>query len=127
MMLGAASPTGIPRCRSIRYFPKVAALAELPRAHVTTTLGGEFLSKATSLVRGRASVFDWRRTASGASRRSVAISRPLSLLDELTVRMPPDTRSAHLLQPRPRAIPQRPHNCQRMCRRAWLTHHLSAL
>src|SRR3990170_8776088 len=39
--------------------------------------------------------------------------------------MPPDTRSAHLLRPRPRAIPQRSHDCQRTCRRAWLTHHLS--
>src|SRR3990172_3790871 len=85
MMLGAASATGIPRCRSIKYFPKVAALAELPRAQVTTTRGGEFLSKAASLVRVRASVSDWRRTASGASRSSVAISRPLLFLRELTV------------------------------------------
>jgi N-acetylmuramic acid 6-phosphate etherase len=112
-MLGAASATGIPRCRSIRHFPKVAALAELPRAQVTTTRGGEFLSKATSLVRGRASVSDWRRTASGASRSSVAISGPLLLLGELTVRMPPDTHSAHLLRPKPRAIPQRSHDCER--------------
>ena len=111
MMLGAASATGIPRCRSIRYFPKVAALAELPRAQVTTTRGGEFLSKAPSLVRGRASVSDWRRTTSGASRSSVAISSPLLLLGELTVRMPPDTRSAPLLRLRTRAIPQRAHDC----------------
>src|SRR6478736_7382716 len=87
MILGAASATGIPRCRSIRYFPKVAALAELPRAHVTTTRGGEFLSKAANLLRGRASVSDWRRTTSGAWRSSVAISSPLSFLGELTVRM----------------------------------------
>src|ERR1700704_6124408 len=126
MMLGAASATGIPRCRSIRYFPKVAALAELPRAQVTTTRGGEFLSKAASLGGGRGSVSDWRRTASGASRNSVAISRPLLFLRELTVgcllTLVQHTCSGQgLVQFLSHRI------CQRTRRRPWLTHHLSAL
>ena len=40
-MLGAAAATGTPRYSSIRCFAKVAACAELPRAQVTTTEGGQ--------------------------------------------------------------------------------------
>ena len=74
VMLGAAAATGIPKCRSIRCFAKLAAYAELPRAHVTTTRGGLALSKLQSWCRGRLSSSDWRDTTWGDSRNSAAIN-----------------------------------------------------
>src|SRR5262245_12715010 len=83
-MLGAAAATGIPRCRSMRCLPKLAAYAELPRAHVTTTRGGRSLSDAQSRLNGRPSSSDWRDTTSGDSRSSAAINCS-PLLTELPV------------------------------------------
>ena len=72
-MLGAASATGAPMVRSIRCLPYVAACAELPRAHVTTTCGGRRLRQATSSLRGCASASVCRATASGACATSLAM------------------------------------------------------
>src|SRR5262245_47943852 len=72
-MLGAAAATGIPRCRSKRCLAKVAAWAELPRAQVTTRLGPVRRDHSLRAARGPASASACRRTASGASRSSLAI------------------------------------------------------
>src|SRR5437868_3980090 len=77
-MFGAIAATGMPRCNSIRCFAKVAACAELPRAQVTANCGGRDLSRATSSLSGAAKACCCRRTASGASRNSLAM--PMSRL-----------------------------------------------
>ena len=75
-MLGAAAATGMPRVRSMRCLPKVAACAELPLAQVTTTCGRWRRRCRTSSASGARRLSAWRATASGASRISAAMRLP---------------------------------------------------
>src|SRR5436305_4171427 len=72
-MFGAIAATGMPRCTSMTCFAKVAACAELPRAQVTTSRGGDDLSRMTNSRSGPVSASCCRRTAAGASRNSSAM------------------------------------------------------
>src|SRR6266404_2788016 len=76
---GAKAPTGMPRWRSSRCLPNVAAWAELPRAHVRTKLGGFRLMQRTSSSSAGCSSIGWRRTASGPFRHSASMLARMSL------------------------------------------------
>src|SRR5215510_4272824 len=79
---GAKAPTGMPRWRSSRCLPNVAAWAELPRAHVSTKLGAFRLTQRRSSSSGGCSSMGWRRTASGPFCHSASIFARM-LLTEL--------------------------------------------
>src|SRR6266480_6085877 len=76
---GAKAPTGMPRWRSSRCLPNVAAWAELPRAHVRTKPGGLRLMQRRSSSSGGCSSVGWRRTASGPFCHSASILARMSL------------------------------------------------
>ena len=72
-MLGAAAQTGMPNWCSIRCLQNVAAWAELPRAHVTTSCGGLLSSRPTSSRTGRSTAASCRNSTSGTAAISRAI------------------------------------------------------
>src|ERR1043166_1431072 len=78
-MFGAAAATGMPRYRSNRCLPTVAAWAELPRAQVTMTRGSMRVRRWQTSASGRSSARACPATASGAS----AISWLIRLMGEL--------------------------------------------
>src|SRR5262249_43596132 len=109
--LGANAPTGMPRCRSSRCFPNVAAWAELPRAQVSTKLGGCRLTRCSSSASGACNACGCRRTASGLVCHSASMLTRLSLTGSASIRQ----RGGARILPHHGAIAMRP---RRRCRAA---------
>src|SRR5688572_21443242 len=72
-MEGAAEEVISRTCVSMRYLAKVAALSELPRAHVMTPRGARARSASPSVRSGAAFAASWRRTAAGLSAASACM------------------------------------------------------